>query len=229
MRASVLAGLLLIAGTAHAGYITLEPDDFTAGTNVSHAVAGISLSAIRSSPGAGGELEFNLSGDVFAVDSGSAVTGTRLLASAGSNTVWERPDPFYTVDGPTLRADFSGAVTSAEFLWSDRECVSTTNCADVALMRIFDSHDNLLATCSFLTVSVGDGCNDTALGFIGGPGSGIAGFSWRYSNSSANIAYVLFGNGVQVDRVRIEVPEPASVGLLAAGLVLLALRRRMAP
>ena len=222
MRASILPGLLLLAGTAHAGFITLEPDDYAAGTNVSNVVAGISLSAVRSSTGPGGELEFNLSDPVFAVDSPAAVTGTRLLGSAPTNTVWERPDPFFTTDGPTLRADFSGgAVTSVEFLWSDFECGSITDCADIALMKIFDSSDNLLATCSFLTSSPGTGCDDAALGFINGPGPGIAGFSWSYTNTSGNIAYAMIGNAVQVDRVRIEVPEPATLGLFAACLIAL--------
>jgi PEP-CTERM motif-containing protein len=227
MRVVFLTGFLALAGTAHAGFITLDADDYTAGTNLSHAVTGISLSA-RSASSGSGLPQFDTIGDVFALESASAVTGTRLLGSINANSVWERPDADYALFGPTLRADFTGGVSSVEFQWSDLECLSQTNCADDAILKIFDAQDHLLATCDFRLSSLESGCGNTPLGFIGGTGPGIAGFSGSYTNSNANIAYAMIGNAVQVDRVSVQVPEPGTLLLLGAGLLALGVRRRRA-
>jgi len=228
MRTAICCGLLLLAGTAHADFITLEPDDYAPGANVSNVIPGITMSAVQGTQEPGEAPVWGTSAPVYSADVGvgHAATGSRVFgATPTEGTPWATPDPEHALHEPSLRADFNlTGVTSVEFLWSDVEC-SGVPCEDMAVMSIFDASDHLLATCGWFVLTPGAGCSDTLLGFIG---PGTAAFSTTYSNLSGNIAYAIIGSLVQVDRVKINVPEPGTLALFGAGLLAMGLRRRRA-
>jgi hypothetical protein len=219
--------MLLLAGTAQADFITLEPDDYAPGANVSNVIPGITMSAVQGTQEPGEAPVWGTTAPVYSVEVGvgHAATGSRVFGATPTEaTPWENPDPEHALHGPALRADFNvTGVTSVEFRWSDVECPASGACEDMAVMRVFDASDHLLATCGWFVPAPSAGCSDTPLGLVG---TNTAAFSTTYSNLSGNIAYAIIGSLVQVDRVTVSVPEPGTLALFGASLLAIGLRRR---
>jgi hypothetical protein len=235
MRIATIAGLLALASTAHAGYITLEPDDHAPGTNVSIVVPGVSLSSVfltwdqdlqRTVVSSSQPVYTRASEDWF---------GNILATGADSGGFWERPDYLGEMQTPTLRVEFAFGISSIEFRWNDWECYSVEYCFDMPIMQIFDSHDNLIAACNFHEAppSNSAGCTNTPLGLTIENPDAMHPTVWHsfytgYSNPDADIAYAMIGNFQFVDQMRVQAPEPATLGLLGLGVLVLGLRRRRA-
>lgn len=227
MRATVCCGLLALAGTAQANWITLEPDDYAPGTDVSHAVSVYTLSAAMTTPAQVGNPQYTIFDPVYSALSDGSVTGTRNFSNSPTTGFgWEKPDIDANLSKPTFRVDFSGAVDSIGFLWAHHECVEGGSCLDMAEIKAYDAYNNLLMYCNFNGNSQGGpGCSNTWLGFNG---DNFGTFSATYTSASANIAYVLIGGNVGIDRFTADVPEPGTLALLGAGLLGIGLRRRRA-
>jgi hypothetical protein len=227
MRIAAIAVFLTLAGTAQAGYTILEPNNYALGTNVSSVVPGISLSSVTLKWDQDEQRNVVATSEpVYAVESGLPTIGN-VLGSDPRNSFWERTDQL-PYENPSLRVDFalSGGVSSVLFRWSDWECYSVEYCFDMPIMQIFDTHDSLIATCNFHeSQPVVAGCTHIPLGYIDDTNTDRS-FYTGYTNSIGNIGYVMIGNFQFVDEMRVQVPEPATLGLLGLGVLALGIRRR---
>lgn len=101
----VVAVLSICVPTASALTVTVEPDDFADGTDISELIPGITLSAVG---GYG-----NLDGSVYVSPDGLASTGTSVFAN---NLSFERQWYLDDTRGFALRADFA---SPADFVTID--------------------------------------------------------------------------------------------------------------
>ena len=195
-----------VLAAAAASAVTVEPDDFTAGTDISTAVDGVTLST-------SGSLVFGAgAGGVFAETppTGPGVSSTGDLVFGyqnGSQRQTNFTQGFLTA---TLRGDFDVPATQVT-LDAIGNNVSGGN--DSGLLRGFDADNNLLDS---------DTVSGLSRGMVGSlsieSDDGFAYFTFTGGNNA----------GANADNLSFTpVPEPATVGLLAAaGLGLL--RRRPA-
>jgi len=99
------ASLLLLAGSAHAATISADADSFTAGTDISNAFAGLTLSFD------GSTFDGTNDGIIYSVtESGglSASTGTRVFGTSDANL----PNLFDGISTAVFRVDFNEVATS---------------------------------------------------------------------------------------------------------------------
>ena len=136
LASAIGAGMILGAGTANA-LISVEPDAFAAGTDISNAYSGVTLSSI----GLGFDGDSDAS--IFAIDSASQAlepfTASTVRLVFGTNDA-TFPHLFAGTGAASLRVDFASDVHKV-FL----DAISN-NGADAGTLRAFDSLDNLLAT-----------------------------------------------------------------------------------
>jgi hypothetical protein len=219
-----------ICAPAWAVLVTIDPDDYAAGTNLSHAVAGVSLSTFSSS--GNGSFAFS---DVFSSQDAAcvsnsvnckAVTGSKVFsmssgAAYDSNAAWHDSPASYrcfqrvttgsctqdsfralliSFDNPTNYVDISGVFTS-----------------DWPLLIALDSSRNLI---SFGT--------EEGAGMFGGTAAS------RYTSALANISYVVAAgwsasahlDALRYDDMNHSVPEPGTALLFGLALAGFAAARR---
>ncbi len=202
--------------SAHATLIVADPDDFAEFTDIRNAFLGITLS-VDGNPGA---LVRSLNGtfnDGPTAGRNIASTGVLVFGHAITGSTINQDDFFRVwteqtsvTPGTVLRIDF-------EFLTDFVAIDLIANDDDIYTLQAFSSDGTLLEL-----VNLGS-FRDMAKTF-------------SITRSSADIAYVLAagipGEGGTIDHLRynylpVAVPEPGTLGLLAAGLVGLLYRRRL--
>jgi hypothetical protein len=232
---SVSACVLMTASmAASAAIISINPDYYAPGTDISNATAGVTLSAYSWSGGYFDPAVSSLSmTSIFAT-----ACGASCGPFSGQNVFGSDSDPsfgqfrhFYTlndiiggnpprpIDAFSLfRVDFDSATNFAQI-------VAGAGGEDYAFLLAFDSSNNLVGRCDS-----GSSCAQYLTPEIADIRRGAAQLS--ISSGSNNIAYLLAGGGfhdklVQSLTFSRTVPEPATFGLFALGLMgFAALRRR---
>lgn len=203
MRAAVLVTLLCIATKATAVIITVEPDDFSVGTDIADLYPGVTLS-VADDPGA----------TVQSIDGFSSFNG-RNLASTG--TLLFGQAPIHSASVPQgwdefnglLRADFARPTdfVQIDIIFDDD---------DFGRLRAFDMMGSLLETV-----------------FVAGDGRDPAPFDTALiTRPSPDIAYIVvggdLGEALMLDNLQFNLvaPEPTTFALIGLGLAGLAFARR---
>lgn len=207
--ALLTAFLICTAPVAKAGVISIDPDAFAAGTDISNAFAGVTLSTLTSGTFPGSPT----SSAVFANASGLASTGGNVF---GNNGTFGGGEVWGDVNSSTvfarLRVDFALA---ANFVSVD---IIPDNGFDPGALLAFNS-SNVLVGSAVTTGTSGSGVAETA----------------SVSSGAFDIAYVLIGGDpaqtghtVRLDNLQYRpVPEPASLAIFGIGSMgLVAMRRR---
>ncbi len=187
-----LASVLLVGSTsASAAIITVDPDSFAAGTDISAAFAGVTLSAVGGGFGAGPSIfavDPTAGAEPFTTSTGNLSFGTD---SASFPHLFREPAFLH------MRVDFAAPTdfVSIDFIANDTP--------DQGTLSAFDSADNLLGTytTAFLVANAFE--------------------SMTFSSGSSNIAYILAsgadsGSSGGLDNLQFAVaPEPSTLLLLA--------------
>lgn len=228
------AALLTVMGSAaHADLITIDPDDYAPGTDLSHVVEGVTLERL-SQKGVGNRYTPTVSAIYAGVPCRTAgatqpctvaPTGDQMFAgsptSSGGSAFF---DAFYANDcitnGQTTRGTW-GCVQGYNVLSAHFEngtsfvSIDGMWTSDMQYLYAYNAAGELVASC----LGTSDCMTRAAAG-----GSYFTGTSSVY-RAEADIAWIIAGgdNGVAgLDRLIFEapasVPEPATLGLLLAGL-----------
>jgi len=185
--------LTLFTSMANAILITVDPDDFTDGTDISNAFSGITLSAIV------GGFNVITTTSVFSQASSLASTGTQVFGHDGVFVeTWAEG---LVAD---LRIDF---IQATDFVSLD---IIANNGFDPGFLQAYDSSGILLD--SFTTLgNLGSGTPETAT------------VSTSSANIAYIIASGTSGNDVALDNLTYNsaapVPEPSIIMLLGVGLI----------
>ena len=212
--AAIVMAVALLVGQSVAYGVIVEPDDFADNTDISNAVAGVTLSAVGSEV-AGPEVYSREAG-------GLASTGTRVFgfvravpgAPSVPETAW-----WDFIGYSSLRADFA---VPTDYVAID---VIADDSPDAGILTAYNAGGVELDSVQSAVISFGE--VDTMV----------------ISRGSADIAYILAGgtrwygyasgtseDDIHLDYLRTErptaIPEPASAAIALMGLAGLARRRR---
>lgn len=197
---AMFAATLLVQASS-AALITIDPDDFAPGAEISNAVPGVTFSRVLS------EFEDTR---VFAIEPDEpewAATGSLVFGHSG-NAIGAFDEQWVLDTSPgfqfgALRVDFADGATLVDI------AVIGNNIPDFGRLEAYDADGQLLASVNSGELLPGD-VERLEISGVG------------------EISYVIAGGlgneTVSLDSLRF-IPEPASIGVLLAGLAL-ALRRR---
>ncbi len=204
-----LAGMVTITlgltASAEAMPFTADADSFTAGTNISNAFEGITLSAVGGGFDSGTDI-FAINPNIQPLEPFTASTGS---LSFGTDSI-SFPHLFREPDFLQMRIDFSTEATSVslDFISNDA--------ADTGLLRAFDASNNLLDTdttvslsnSQFATMTVNGGGQTIAYILAGGDSAfssgGLDNLKWQTSTQIPTPALLpgLMGMGMAAIRKR---------------------------
>lgn len=220
-RALMLSALTLSAVSAKADWITLEPDDVAAGTDVTNYWDGVTLSSVHYQ-GSG----IYTTAPVITAESPRAATGSNVFRSSLPGA-W----------GPVAAAGcyltyglcgFPGAALVLEFDAAVSDVNVLTNFAgDAVSLWLYDAAYNLVSSCNSTFGYSRTPCYENR-----GASSSGYGNNWNLTASSAagDVRYAVisaYGSPGVIDAIRYSsVPEPSTIALLSVGLLGFAARRR---
>lgn len=218
--------LLLVSGVVNALTITIEPDDYELGTNLTQAVTGVQLSTLS------GEDIFatlpQVSDPMAQAPTGDLVFG-RGLETGQSN--------WYLI--PSAAGNIVGNINAEvpPVVWPDH-----------ALLIKFDELTNYVSfqgggassgpalfaydvNGDFISEGLSTLTYDRYFGPTN-PGGGAENFwTFEVTSASRNIGYVMIGGGdnnARIDHITYSVPEPSTLALFGFGIAGLLVRRRSA-
>jgi hypothetical protein len=240
----VALGISTLAAPSHATLISIEPDNFAPGQDISDAVAGVRISAV--SRMADGTI---VTSAVFAHEFPASCT-----PSPGMPTCAATGQKVFTHDVPPLGAfNLWGEVEDAREHYQ-RGQGDTTSFRTVLRLDFLAPTDHVDVLGAFWeNGGVGIAAFNAAGQFVGecirggvpatepgdcrsvfspdaiGPNGRSGWYRSTIETSIADISFVLIGgagNYRQLDQIRFAIPEPATSGLLALGMAGLLLSRR---
>jgi hypothetical protein len=222
VRALLGSILLLVAGSASANMVTIEPDDFTLGTNLSNVTPGVHLSTLDGGDifAAGVQIQTQYAqaptGNlVFAQGTGYGLSNWYGIPASGFlGNIWSQnivawPDRVMVVrfDRPTDYFSFQGGGYSTG-----------------PFLAAYDENGDHMVNGSFTT---------NAFDFHQGPTNDGGGaehfFSYELTSSATNIGFVIIGgndNFARIDHIKYaSVPEPSTAILFLTLLLPLVMQR----
>ena len=231
--------LLAVASTGvNAAFLTIDPSHFVAGTDISNAVAGATLSNISGGYPPNTPLTTSA---VYATEctvcddelNGQLVFGHGPLAFDTSPQSFDFADfaaryfeedyssTYHFVAGRwnALRVDFSAPTSSVQILGGGARN------GNFFLMDLWDSSGQRIGRCS--SSFLDPNCAPIALG-SGEADPSKSTWSFTFNSSAPNIAFITtggWGGGQYVHSVSFEVPEPSTLALFGLGFVALLLCR----
>jgi hypothetical protein len=230
--------LMLAGGTANAALITIEPDDYAPGTDLSHIVPGLTLESLYQASSSGNTYNPVVTPLYAGIPCNGggwtncevAATGDQMFASSPTSGGWEYLDAFYANDcisrggSPAagcvqgfsvVSAHFEGGTSFVSFdaIWK----------SDPLWIYAYNSAGQLVASCFGPNEPTNPSCY-TAGGFHPDNQNWLTG-TMSVASAAGDIAWVIAGGdngGSGVDRLVFEspasVPEPATLGMLLAGV-----------
>jgi hypothetical protein len=198
----VLIGLVVLSVPLSASLVTVDPDGFTAGTDISNAWAGVTLSSGGGASGLDGKVYAATSSNVAA---GNLVFAHNSISSSTSSRLWLNTD----TSGYYLRADFA---IPTNHVMIDVIRDTGTDCPYLWIYTIGGALEkkniiNLPSTTQVYTFDIPHDTADIASIRVGGYGS---------TSSYA----------VLLDNLRFDIPEPATCLILLSGALFLKRRRK---
>jgi hypothetical protein len=218
VRTLIGSVLLLITSLANANIVTIEPDDFALGTNLSNATQGVHLSTLD-----GGDIY--AAGIQIQVQNAQAPTGNLVFAHGmgmGLSNWYAYPTQGFVgnIWGPGIVA-YRDYVMIVRFdRATDYVSFSEGGYTVGPFMAAYDENGDLLDRSSLVFNSFD--------GHVGPPNDGGAAehyFSYEVTSAQKNIGFVMIGgndNSARIDNLRYaSVPEPATGLLFLGALVVL--------
>lgn len=136
-----------ISITSQAALITIDPDDFASGTDISNQFADVTLSTCVNEPSTCSNVQ-----PVFTLNSGHATTGDRVFAQTQTNATWGNGVFEW------LQADFNVAVNSVSLDFAANDSGGDSNPQLLAFdsfgIQIDIDSGGFVASGEFLTLTV---------------------------------------------------------------------------
>jgi hypothetical protein len=235
---AILFPLLVMAcGSAHATLVTIDSNNYAAGTDISNAISGVSLSLWsydQSTP-----LNPATYAPIFVADCGSHCAGgrydgTKMIARSGSGGSFSNPQGStrYPTWDHTTPPPSSFSVLRADFLNPTNyvQIISATHgmSGDPPQLAAFDAGGALLGVCNVgTTYSPTNSFCDVQSLSLGEWDEFRSVFRLSINTGSNNIAFIAAGGSSASAEVFSlafsDVPEPSSMSLMILGIVICAL------
>lgn len=192
---------LILSQNATALLVSVEPDEYSTGTDISALFPGVTLSVIGSDVESG-----YIDPEVYSVSPGSATTGTQLFGNRFGTDLYTQG---WFLDARALRVDFLNPVNVISIDMVGRNhTIGVMNAYNVNGILVDTFSTELLTLDEHEKARINRNNYDISYVILG---SSYLGSALRLDNLTFNT----------------RVPEPTSLGLLALGISVLSFARRL--